>query len=377
MKTKYFGILSFTLLAAFSSCRKESLSKNEIETESTDSLLRVFQNRKIIGNPIVNLSKFDAVNNLNALKTSGIIRDSAWSNNLGTTYFVESSDITVSDETFDVTYPGGIFNSKSIANSYSFTPISDREYDPLPIRASLSIPGPSVSGTIDYPGLGETRDFIGTVLARQGNIEQINTFSYTSSEFSDYNELKYTFGANVDIAKIVNVGVDGGGSKIKKRTGVVARFVQENFTVDMSLPRRTELISVADANAMDLEYAPVYISSVTYGRTGVFMAETDASYEDFNVAFKAGVNIGVVGVDTHLTAAQKDMLDRAKITIFMKFGPGAAYTKTVEGYQEFKNAILAGATVSSNSYGGPISFRMRNLKDFSLFKTVFKVDVSK
>lgn len=321
-----------------------------------------------------NLNFSQLLNNQKA--SSGIVRDSVWSNNEGKTVFVETDDVMVSNENWDLAYPGAIFNSKSIVNGYLFNPLSVRDYDPLPIRASLSIPGTNVGGTIENPDISSARDFVGQVIARQGTVPQINSFSYTSNQFTDYNELKYTFGANVDIGKIVSIGVNGGGTKIKARTGVIAKFVQENFTVDMSLPKKTELISVSDANSLMGEYAPVYVNSVTYGRFGVFMAETDASYQDFNVAFKAGLNIGIVKSDINVTSAQKELLDKAKITIYMKFGPGQAYVATVNGYDAFKNAILAGASVTSDSYGGPISFRMRNLKNFALFKTIFKINLA-
>ena len=377
MKTKITNlcILCLGLVATISGCKKETSVSEDKTKARADSLLSVFQNTKVINNPFVRLSKDSSRDLLNSMQANSGIRDSIWANNQGHTYFVESSDIKVSDETSDYVYPGAIFNSKNIVKSYVFLPLSYRDYTQLPIRASLSIPGPSVSGVIEHPSLDETRDFIGKILSRPGNVEQINTFSYTSSQFTDYNELKYTFGANVDVAKIFKAALTGSGTKIGKKTGIIARFVQENFTVDMSLPRKNELISVSDANALMVDYAPVYVSSVTYGRMGVFIAETDASYEEFNLALKAAVNIGVVGVDTHVTAEQKALLDQAKITIFMKYGVAKPVAETINGYENFKNAIIAGATVNSSSYGGPISFRLRNLKDFSLFKTVFKIDV--
>ncbi|RAJ26072.1 thiol-activated cytolysin family protein [Pedobacter cryoconitis] len=379
---KKLNLLSLVVIGLAVSCKKEAkIASNDQTEQSKDGQLSVFQDRKIIPNPLVEIGKGSILNFnqlINSQKTSsGVLRDSAWSNGSGKTIFIESDDIMVSNENADLAYTGAIFNSKSIVNNYLFDPISVREYDVLPIRASLSIPGTNVGGAIQSPDMLTMRDFVGQVVARQGNVPQINSFSYTSSEFTDYNELKYTFGANVDIGKIASIAVNGGGTKIKGRTGIIAKFVQENFTVDMSLPKKTELISPADANAFMAEYAPVYINSVTYGRFGVFMAETDASYQDFNVAFKAGLNIGIVKSDVNVTSAQKALLDRAKITIYMKFGPGKAYTATVNSYDGFKAAILAGADVASDSYGGPISFRMRNLKNFALFKTIFKINLPK
>lgn len=373
MKTQMLSLLILGM--GIASCQKD-MDQSALTKKEQDSLLSVFQDRKIASDPLVDLSSSAAKPSLKSSNASNTVRDSVWANQQGRTYFVESSNIMVSDETADIIYPGAILRSKDIISSYSFIPLSARDYDPLPIRASLSVPGTNVSGTIAYPSLDETRDFLGEVLGRQGNVTQINNFSYTSSEFKDYNELKYSFGANVDVAKIANAALTGGGTKISNKTGIIAKFVQENFTLDMSLPRRTELIGVADADALQTEYAPSYVSSVTYGRMGIFMAETDVSYEEFNIAFKAGVNIGVVKADAHVSSEQKAILDRAKITIYMKFGPGPAYARTVEGYEQFKAAILEGAAVTSTSYGGPISFRMRNLKDFSLFKTIFKIDVS-
>lgn len=371
MKISHFLILIVLLSIICFSCKKDQILNEEITSAKNDSLLSIFSNKKIPENPIIDLSDNKTYSSLNR---ADIIRDSTWHNNTGRTYFVESDNILVSPETYDIAYPGAIIESKALINEYVYRLINDRLYDPLPIKISLSIPGSNVSGIIDYPELHTTRDMIGQILGRQGNVNQINSFSYNSHEFKDYNELKYTFGANINIGKIVEVGLNGGQTKIKKKTGVIIKYQQENFTVDMSIPRRTELISVSDVNALG-EYAPLYVNSVTFGRLGVFTAETDASFEDFNIAFKAAVKIASVGVDTHISSEQKKILDEATIHIYMKFGSGPALTKTVNGYEDFKKAILDGATVDAQSYGGPISLRMRNLKNFELFKTIYKVNV--
>ncbi|WP_443937370.1 thiol-activated cytolysin family protein [Pedobacter sp. MW01-1-1] len=363
-------VLPLLFISFLFACKKEG--KNSLQEEKQTDLLSVFKDKMTAPKPVVNLSSQSTNSKglIAARKISSTVTDvTTWANNQGKTLTVESDDILISNENYDFAYPGAIFDSKEIVNDYVFVPFGDRDYDVLPIRASLSIPGTNVGDKIEYPSLDATRNFVGQIVARQGNVPQINSFSYTSSQFTDYNELKYTFGANV------NVGVSGDGTKIKKRTGVIAKFTQENFTVDMSLPKRTELISISDAKLLMVDYAPVYVNSVTYGRSGVYIAETDASYEDFNLAFKAGLNIGVVKSDVNLTLAQKQLLDKAQITIYMKFGPGKAFTKTVNSYEDFKNAMIEGADVASDSYGGPISFRMRNLSNFSLFKTVFKIDL--
>lgn len=370
MKQVCFLLLGATLAA--SSCRKSDVSTKDLQ-ENDDSLLKVFQNSKIPENPVIDISGRGTSGGKKA--GGGVIRDSVWANQLGKTYFVESDDITITSENADAAYPGAILNSKSIVQKYEFLPLGRAEYDALPIRASLSVPGTNVSGVIEYPGLGETREFVGKIMKNRGNVDQVNSFSYTSTQFTDYNELKYTFGANVDVGKIAGLSVSVDGTKIRNRTGIIARFVQENFTVDMSLPKKTELISIADANALQQEYAPTYVNSVTFGRLAVFIADTKADYDEFNAALKASVNFGLVSGSAQVTDAQKKLISEAKISIYMRFGDGKAFAESVLGYDKFIEAVKKGASVQADAYGGPISFRMRNLKNFGIFKTIFKVNV--
>jgi len=370
MKMKQVCFLLLGAALAASSCRKSDVNTKD-QQENNDSLLKVFQNSKVPENPVIDISGKGASG---GKKASGVIRDSVWANNLGKTYFVESDDITITTENADVAYPGAIFGSKDIVRSYQFFPL-ERAYDALPIRASLSVPGTNVSGVIQIPGMDETREFVGKVMKNRGNVDQLNSFSYTSTQFTDYNELKYTFGANVDVGKIAGISVSVDGTKIRNRTGIIAKFVQENFTVDMSLPKKTELISVADANALQQEYAPVYISSVTFGKIAVFIADTKADYDEFNAALKATVNFGLVSGSAQVTDAQKKLISEAKISIFMRYGDGTTTAESVLGYDKFIESVRKGASVKADAYGGPISFRMRNLKNFGIFKTIFKVNV--
>ncbi|HAK30062.1 MAG TPA: hypothetical protein DCO90_12640, partial [Sphingobacterium sp.] len=77
MKSSQLSLVLLAGVLGFYSCKKDNSSlKNEIGNNE-DSLLKVFQNTKIIENPIIDLTK---KGNSSRLRAGGIIRDSVWQN---------------------------------------------------------------------------------------------------------------------------------------------------------------------------------------------------------------------------------------------------------------------------------------------------------
>lgn len=55
-------------------------------------------------------------------------------------------------------------------------------------------------------------------------------------QFSYFEELKLAFGANVNIARILDIDISVDKGKIRRKTGLFAKIIQRNYTVDMDLP---------------------------------------------------------------------------------------------------------------------------------------------
>lgn len=115
-----------------------------------------------------------------------------------------------------------------------YTPIS---YPLDPITVSYSFPSDFIVDTIERPSLSSMRASVFKAM-RAANFsgEQSLAFDYNIKQFSYYSELKIAFGSNVNIGKIFSIDISGSNNKIKRTTGVFAKFTQKNFTIDMDLP---------------------------------------------------------------------------------------------------------------------------------------------
>ena len=81
--------------------------------------------------------------------------------------------------------------------------------------------------------------------------------------------------------------MDAAKGKIAHKTGLIAKFIQKNFTVDMDIPLDGNLLLDNDAINLMEGFSPVYISSITYGRMGVITMESNYGYNEVRLAVKA------------------------------------------------------------------------------------------
>lgn len=291
----------------------------------------------------------------------------------GTEYTVETKEQAVLPEFEEVIYPGSLIKGSSVDGG-TFDPIVG--YTRKPISVGLSLVGKNVTGTIDWPSWTSTINFVNTALQSGISGKQLSSFSFDMQQITTYNEMKLTFGANVSVGSIFSVGVNGTSNKIRKKFGLTAKFVQKNFTLNMDIPRDGQLITGTIDPTLAGQWSPLYVNSITYGRMGVVLIESDDNIQELSLAFKAAFNIGVVKGDVGVTLDQKNIINRASIKIFLTGGQGETGVKTINGYDEFKEHILKGGEFTENDPGVPLFFRMRYLSDHSLYKTTFKLRVA-
>lgn len=92
--------------------------------------------------------------------------------------------------------------------------------------------------------------------------KQLGSFTYNMRQFSYFEELKLAFGANVNIGGLLNIDVNLDKGKIRKKTGLFAKIVQRNYTVDMDLPADGNILLNHDDMGSVGKYDPIYISSI-------------------------------------------------------------------------------------------------------------------
>ena len=309
-------------------------------------------------------------------KTSSttFIKDSYWVAGTGKSAIYESTEQTVLPDNEILVYPGSILRGNSIS-SMDFIPIAD--YIPKPISVGVSFVGTASTGTVASPSLSATRAFLRTaLLGAPGSGKQISSFSYEQTPFTYYEEIKQSFGSNTNVKGIFSSSSNSsewGKRKITKSTGMVLKFTQKNFNLNMDIPQDGQLIDPSGPNNFGA-YSPVYVSSVTYGRMGIIVIESNYSYSDVNASFSKITRKLFKNSQEVFTSQDQQIIDNSEIQIYLIGGNGANDAQAINGYAAFVNYVSGGGEFSAGDPGVPISFTLRYLSDHSLFKTRFQID---
>lgn len=300
------------------------------------------------------------------------LKDSIWPNNTGVTYFYENDEIAADGVYKRYAYPGAILRGGSIETRRP-TPLSA----PVdPINISFSFPNTYTVGNIPIPSLYATRQSLtNAMLDKNMHGKQSISFEYNISEISSYEETKLTFGANIDVMKVFNLGVSYTNHKKKRNTLVAANVIHRFYTIDMDLPTDGNLLlNNEDMNKFG-PYSPVYVSSVTYGRMGVITVESDSTFSSvqraLNISFNAVKVSGKLSIDDHT----ETILTNSMIRIYIVGGQSPE--ATIEGLSAFKNFIETKGKFSIENQGEPLFFSLNYLSDNSPYYTKFQINMPK
>lgn len=203
--------------------------------------------------------------------------------------------------------------------------------------------------------------------------EQSLSFEYDIKQFSKYEEAKLAFGANVNIGQIFKLNVNGSENSIKRKTGVFAKFIQKNFTIDMDLPYDGNVFLNPLDQQNSLSQDPVYISSITYGRLGIIAIETEESFDEILFALKAAFSSKIISGELNIDTHSKDILAKSQLKVLVWGGKGNHAMRLVEGYNEFANFIINGGQFTKEVPGVPIYYSASHASDNSVFFTKFNV----
>ena len=154
---------------------------------------------------------------------------------------------------------------------------------------------------------------------------------------------------------------------------MVLKFTQKNFNLNMDIPQDGQLIDPSGPNNFGA-YSPVYVSSVTYGRMGIIVIESNYSYSDVNASFSKITRKLFKNSQEVFTSQDQQIIDNSEIQIYLIGGNGANDAQAINGYAAFVNYVSGGGEFSAGDPGVPISFTLRYLSDHSLFKTRFQID---
>lgn len=173
-------------------------------------------------------------------------------------------------------YPGAIIEGNTISKA-NYLPVFVQDRNPITLSMTVkhSPPKPT-SRTIVKPSNSKIDDYV-KEMAYGADFSQNERFMFQYKRFTFYDELKQAFGTDIDTRKLFSSHSESNSTesyKIMETTGMYVKFFQASFTVHM------DIAPLADGPIQGTSgVPPVYVSSVTYGRMGIIVLETDKEYE--------------------------------------------------------------------------------------------------
>jgi thiol-activated cytolysin len=363
-----------------------SCTKKQMDTAAgkADGNAYLFKDLPKYGDTIVHIKSADKVdikNYLDRLKLNGtgeFVRDSIWPSNTGHSSIYTTDEQVVVPDNQAYIYPGSLIRGNSV-NSSNFVPLPIRNYKRVPITVSVSFPSDAAVGVIDTPSLSRTRVFLRKALLDPGfSGGQIEEFLYETFNFSYYDEIKRAYGSNVNVKGLFyssNSSFNFQSTTTDKGSAMVAKFTLKNFVMKLEAPQNGKLIDETNVDQNVLQgYVPVYVNSITYGRMGIIVIESNESSVNMKTQYETTIRKIFKRTNETLTEEEKRVINSSRINIYLIGGSGAPQTQSVTGVDEFIRYIVSSGTFSANDPGVPISFTMKYLGDNSTVKTTFSLD---
>ena len=274
-------------------------------------------------------------------------------------------------------YPGAIIQGSTVAD-FALKGIYGRS---KPITVSVSIPTSpqKVSKVIPLASSSAMRQVVRDALKNEfSGSGGFSTFNYEMKSFSYYQELKELYGYNSKTNLLFVNNATGSGRNvdvISRRTGIMVKFLQQNFTIDMDIPEVGELIDRNADPAIFGGVAPLYVSSVTYGRLGIMTIETAADEETATTVFRKAFSVlGIVNGSSSLTTDEKALIEASELKVSVAGVSGEDAVRTITGLSGLTELITKGLTYTPESPGIPITFKMRYVNDDSNVAAPFEVN---
>lgn len=264
-------------------------------------------------------------------------------------------------------YPGAILEGNSLEEQ-NYAPIFVANRNPITVSMTLSHNTPKhTSRTIASPSYSKLSDYVKDMVA-DGNFQQSEKFMFQHRRFTFYDEIKSAFGTNINTKKLFSSRKESSMEeeyKIQKSAGMYVKFYQSSFTVNVDIePLSNQPITGSSG------VEPVYVSSVTYGRLGVLVFETDETYEFAETCIKKEFDRIFYKKTTQLTEKEKLFFENTDFKVII-IGANSDYAvQSFKGYSHFLNLIY-NSHFTEYAYGVPISCSFTTANTHRLVETEF------
>jgi thiol-activated cytolysin len=263
----------------------------------------------------------------------------------------------------DVIYPGALVKGESILDgTYILIPAKRK-----PITISTSLTGGNVTSVVvEDPKLSTVREAVNTLMKQTYDVPYAN-MGFTIEQAYSEQQLDLSLRASYKgFGLNIKGGFDFSNKNIKTR--LVAKFIQNYYTLDMDLPKQpSDLFDVDVDRTLFGTLMPMYVSTVTFGRMALFTIESELSETEV----KAYLNASYAGINASASSEFDSFKSKSTMKVYILGGSGSAAGAAINGFDDFKNYIITGGNFSKTSPGAPISYKLRYIRDNSIGKIVF------
>ncbi|MFB6340459.1 thiol-activated cytolysin family protein [Saccharicrinis sp. FJH62] len=263
----------------------------------------------------------------------------------------------------DVIYPGALIKGESIMDG-SYVPISVKR-KPITISTSLQGSG-TVSVKVDDPKLSTVREAVNSLMNQEYDVPPAN-LGFTVENVYNREQMDMALHASYQSGlNDIYGSFDFSNTKIRSR--VVAKFIQNYYTLDMDLPSSpSDLIDEAPNSGAYGSLMPMYISTVTFGRMAIYTVESELSETEVHTYLEGSYG----DVEADASADFEKLSSKSTIKVYILGGSGADASAAINSFADFKKYIVQGGNYSKSSPGAPVSYKLRYIDDNTIAKVVF------
>lgn len=274
----------------------------------------------------------------------------------------------------DRIYPGALLNGDSLVNGF----FSDVPLPRKPLTISTTLVQGTASAVMENPSLSSFRQAQTDLIFQGLNEGQENPPKFADvfvSSAISADELSLNLGFDVSAGVVSSVDVAGQFSfnTQNKRSRYLVKIVNELYTVNIDKPAFASDFFTDDVTAEDLlrrfgqGNPPVYVDSVTYGRTIYIAVESDLSSQELQATLDAAAKtVGFEGT-LEFGLSVKEALEQTTIKAVVIGGSDEDFTdlrdlQNPEAWQRLVGRIVR---VTNQNFGQPIAFTVGYLADSS------------
>jgi len=282
----------------------------------------------------------------------------------------ESSAFSIFNPRSDVVYIGAIVDGRSIADE-TFKPITAAR-NPMDITIDLPTIKGSATARIADPSRYSNAQQAIRQLVNQGTSGTIPVRAdYRFQEIQSTEMLSLALGVGVGKGDL-SINSQTNFDKETSRSSTLIELTQIYYTVNIDIPRTpAEFFSTSGGQIVSPTLfestAPYYVSSVTYGRRGYFLIESNDSSQEIQQTIQAakekteGLPLSTsVTVDASIKRKLTNSRTTIKASVLGGSGAGAVITD-IDGMMRWIHEGMDGSKNLGTAV--PIGFVMRSLKD--------------